>query len=112
MTVVYSWDSGGYFTLESHQRAAVDAFVRAHDVEPALVPVGNVLRVEADDAGFWLCVWRATEDPGEAYDPCPYCPECIRQELVRVPLVAPAPELPGAYIDRDSGLPVGTPAES
>lgn len=114
MSIVYQWYSGGYFSMTPAQREAADDFVRAHDIDPRTVTIDNSLVVEVDDDGdFWLRTWRAvTAGPKVEFRMCPHCPGCVEQEQVRVPLVMPVPELPGAFLDRDSGLPVAEPAGS
>ncbi|MEU1761295.1 hypothetical protein [Micromonospora sp. NPDC005652] len=111
--VVYIWHAGGYMLLSAAQREAANAFVEAHGIAHASVLLDTEIVVQVnDDGGFWLRTWRAVSDGRGNYSPCPYCPSCIRQELVHVPLEVPVPDLPGAFIDRDCGLPVGMPADS
>lgn len=110
---VYQWHTGGYLLLTAAQRALADCFVEAHGIPAGSILLDAELVVEVDDDGsFWLRVWQAVTGPGDAYQRCPHCPSCLMQEPVCEPLAAPVPDLPGAFIDRDSGVPVAEPAES
>lgn len=104
---VWSWDCDAYFHLSPAQRAAADAFVRAHGVAPDTVIVGNTVRVvdAADGSGFWFHTWRAVRDAdGGRLLRCPHCPACVQQVEVTVQLAVPPPALPDAWLAPGCGL--------
>lgn len=100
---VFSWDSGRHYAaLDADAEAAGKEFLRAHGIEPLTFMIGNVLTVQARcDGSLWLDTWRAIARDEEGSLLCEYCPACVRQERVTVPLIAPVPTalVDGAYVD-------------
>ncbi|HEX6969124.1 MAG TPA: hypothetical protein VF174_09980 [Micromonosporaceae bacterium] len=116
---VYRWDSGQHYyqrtVRDKAAVAAVEEFLRAHGINPLAFVVGNELVVhEHDDGSLWLHTWRVVGNvPVTEAQTCPHCPACIEQEPVEVPLAAPVPMLPGAWVsDREHVPTIDIPAEA
>lgn len=103
--VDYLWDSGRHYDDMKDDKAAVAVcgkFLRAHGIEPAAWLIGNelVVRIRCDGSR-WLSTWRAVGNESLT-TLCENCPSCVKQERMDVPLAAPVPMLPGAWLARKS----------
>lgn len=101
--VLYQWDlaPGRYEEMTPAQRQRMEDFLAAHGISPHRFMEGNYLAVRVRcDGSLWLYTWRMVEPgPGEDCAPrCPHCPNCVKQEEVVTPLVAPIPASCGGYI--------------
>ena len=88
------FDSPRHFTRWGEtERADVEEFLRAHDIEPRDVQIGggNEMAVWLLPSGVMeLSVWVADLDNG-AMVRCPTCPACVRQKLVTREVTMPLP---------------------
>jgi hypothetical protein len=78
-----------------HERDAMKDFLAAHGIPPKLFMVGTkvTVRRKEDDGTLWLNTWRAIPSEEGHMTRCEYCPACVRQEKVEVPLAGAVPIL-------------------
>lgn len=112
---VYQWDytvrSGQ--ALTEQERKLVTDFLRAHGISEMVFFEGSSLYVRAhEDGSLWLHTWRGIGNDIRSVDNCPYCPQCIKQEPVVVPLVAPVPMVGDAYLSPTTEVPSVWPAHA
>lgn len=74
----------------------VTEFLHRHGLKDT--PIGSRLRVQDDSAGLMLYAAQFARDDNGHVRLCPHCTYCIRQELYRVPLSGPVPDVPEAEI--------------
>ncbi|MGK5677510.1 hypothetical protein [Actinoplanes sp. URMC 104] len=93
----------GYFDLSKAEQTLIGDFLELHGITPTTRFInGNTLEVRVRcDGTLMLHTWRAVVDTGDLVM-CESCPGCVKQERVIVPLAAPVPDVPGAYIDPGS----------
>lgn len=95
-TMVWELELSETRDKESLDGKAITAFLAAHGLTHT--PVPSRVEVEAD-RGLWLYAQRLVFDADGQVALCPHCPCCAKQELVRVPLSAPCPDVAGAQVN-------------
>jgi hypothetical protein len=104
-SVVYQVSARNYYNWAKADRDAVEAFLRAHDIEPRIVGVtdGSIVVRRLPDGTLELDLWVHDLEDGLRVS-CPTCPSCVKQKRIRQPLKVSPPNVTGAYIAEELAL--------
>jgi len=98
--VIYHLSSRDYHAWTPEERHTVEEFLRAHDIEPGEVPIGdsaNSIVVRAKPSGVLeIDMWVHDLQDGKRVK-CPTCPGCVRQKRIKRDLKTPLPKVSAAY---------------
>lgn len=110
--VVYQWTymDDAELVPDHPEHQLVSWFLASHGITPAAWVAGNQLEVRVRcDGTLWLHTWRVVGNEAVRAVRCPYCPSCLQQEEVVVPLVAPVPLVGNAYLAPEVSVPTRLP---
>lgn len=95
--ILYAVATSAYERWNPSEKDAIEEFLRAHDIDPADVPVGSgneivVTRLE-HSGEEWLSVWVHAHDSLGRPIRCEHCPGCVKSTEISRRLTKPPPRV-------------------